>query len=199
VPFETRAFIGEKGPRFEVLSLFAKALLSRRPVLVEKTPRHIYRVEQIRQLVPGAKFIVATRDGRDVVASMGKRYGNYEKAFRRWVKDTTRSIQTLESPDSILWKYEDFIDDPELSLRRICDFVGIEYLDDLLNYHKHPVDWGKRKERGANHRELRNTQVNRPITDGRGNWKNNLPENFVPRFSEDSVQALVKRLGYSIE
>lgn len=199
VPYETGAFLGKNSINLSAIILFVRARKSRKTILVEKTPRHIHHIEQIRHHVPGAKFIVATRDGRDVVASLGKRYGNFNKAFKRWQKDTRKSIQSLSSPDTTLWRYEDFIDNPQLSLQQICQFIDAEYKAELLNYHQNPIDWGKKEKRGKDHRELRNTQVNEPIIDNRGKWQTSLPKDYSKLFLNQTSQELANALGYNYD
>lgn len=45
-------------------------------VLAEKTPRHILQLELIRRLVDHPLFVIPIRDGRDVAASIEKRFNN---------------------------------------------------------------------------------------------------------------------------
>ena len=196
LPYETAAFVGP-GPEWRTLAgLLAGAALSRKPVLVEKTPSHIHHTASISRVIPRSRFIVATRDGRDTVASLGKRYNDYQRAFDRWVKDSTASKLRIADGSSILWRYEDFIASPSRSLGRLCDFIGIPYSDELLDYHKTPVSWGPRNSSPSAHSELRNRQVNQPITDNRGKWKDELPADIAARFGEGEARELMFYFGY---
>ncbi|WP_318012635.1 sulfotransferase [Mesorhizobium sp. CA15] len=157
-----------------------QAAISRRSVWVEKTPNHIHYTRQIIQTIPGARFIVVTRDGRDIVASLGKRYeGDFDKAFQRWIADSKASMERIEKGESILWRYEDFIESPALSIERLCRFIGVAFDPGILNYHQQPVIWGREKAVRTPHSARRHAQVNQPITDYRQSWRSSLPMNWL--------------------
>lgn len=197
LPYETAAFVDSNGPKWKAVArLLAGAALSLKPVLVEKTPSHIHHTAAISRVLPRSSFIVATRDGRDTVASLGKRYKDHQRAFDRWVNDSRASRLRIAAGSSILWRYEDFIDSPSQSLARLCDFIGIAYSDELLDYHKRPVTWGSRQSTPSAHSELRNRQVNQPITDNRGKWKDELPADIAARFGEGEARELMSYFGY---
>ncbi|TJW90872.1 MAG: sulfotransferase [Mesorhizobium sp.] len=169
VPRETSAFVSDKGARWTKLSLLLlEAAVSRRSVWVEKTPGHIHHTGQILETIPGARFIVVTRDGRDVVTSLGQRYeGDFDRAFQRWVADSKASMLCIERGGSMLWRYEDFIEAPALSIERLCRFIGVAFDPAILDYHRHPVVWGRERRVRTEHSARRLTQVNQPITDYR--------------------------------
>lgn len=198
-PYETNAFLGRSGPHWNTVTrLLVKAAWSRKPVLIEKSPYHIHHTDIISQVIPRTRFIVATRDGRDTVASLGKRYdGDFKRAFERWLIDSKASRTRLSEGDSILWKYEDFIESPSESLCRLCDFIGIPYTDNLLDYHKNPVDWGRNSTEKSAHGALRRRQVNKPVEDNRGKWKQDLPTEVVGWFDQDEARLVLAHFGYS--
>ncbi len=188
----------------KIVDLQNEAVAARRPILVEKTPRHVLQIPRIRRLVPGARFILMVRDGRDVAASVAKRHGgDFEYGFRRWVDDNKKLHAELGKPDVMLLRYEDLVVAPELQLERVCKFLGVKFRPQMLNYHEKPHMWFGRKELrktsgvGDEHNDHRNWQVNQPIFDGRGRWKTDLPPQYVERFKTGTfARQFMLEFGY---
>ena len=115
-------------------------------IWLEKSPEHIYHVDYIERLVPGAKFIHILRNGEDVVASLsdvtrkhpqswgGKRW-SLKLCIKRWLDAVEISRQNLDKPNHILVRYEELVENPQAELVRLCEFIGIEFTDLMLqNY-----------------------------------------------------------------
>ena len=102
-------------------------------IFLEKTPKHIYYVNQIQEDY-NPKFIFCTRNGYDVIASLEKRYEDFDKAYDRYIKDTQETIKH-ESKGQIV-KYENLISEPNIILKKICEHLEIPYEKEMLNYHK---------------------------------------------------------------
>ncbi|WP_318012110.1 sulfotransferase [Mesorhizobium sp. CA12] len=196
---ETSAFVSSDGARWTKLSaVLLQAAISRRSVWVEKTPNHIHYTRQIIETIPGARFIVVTRDGRDIVASLGQRYeGDFDKAFQRWIADSKASMERIEKGESILWRYEDFIESPALSIERLCRFIGVTFDPGILNYHQQPVIWGRERAVRTPHSARRHAQVNQPITDYRGSWRSSLPMEVACRFDAGEAREIMGYFGYA--
>lgn len=202
---ETNAFLDEARMPERLDRLRKNTLASGKPYLVEKTPRHVRRMTVIRAAVPGAKFVIIVRDGRDVTASLGKRLGgDYAAALERWVKDNTRVLKERKRPDVHLLRYEDLVTDAPGTIRKVCDFLGVPYEESMLHYYEEPANWFGRKNvnavgrPGREHGDLRNWQVNQPIFDGRGKWKKDLPEQFRASFKSGEAHEVMSALGYDL-
>ena len=196
---ETSAFVSNNGARWTKLSVvLLQAAISRRSVWAENTPTHIHYPSQIADTIRGARFIVVTRDGRDIVASLGQRYeGDFDKAFHRWMADSKASMARIEKGASILWRYEDFIESPALSIERLCRFIGVTFDPGILNYHHQPVVWGREKAVRTPHSARRHAQVNQPITDCRGGWRSGLPADVACRFDAGEAREIMDYFGYA--
>lgn len=171
--------------------------------LAEKTPRHIEKIEKIRAQAKNAKFIVMVRDGRDVAASFIKRTGRASDGRTRWVSANRIAIAEQQSKDVYIQRYEDLIEAPCESLRSICDFLLIDFNDEMLTYHEKSHRWfgatgqtpGDGRD-GTGHRELRNWQINQPIFDDRGKWKRLLPWREKVRFKYGAGKKILKHFNY---
>lgn len=89
-----------------------------------------------------AKYIYLYRDGRDVAVSFRKAVVG-EKHFYHIARDwgrTQRLALTMErhiGPDRFFHvRYEDMVEEPEAMMMRLCDFLGMEYRQDMLDFHQ---------------------------------------------------------------
>jgi LPS sulfotransferase NodH len=110
-------------------------------VIVDKNPKYSFFIPKLRQIFPEAKFIHLTRDYRDSYLSFKKIKGmkgeRKKLSFQifRW-RYYHRSILKAKSsiPDSFYLhvKYEDLVNDTEGFMRKVADFVGVDYKNELL-------------------------------------------------------------------
>jgi hypothetical protein len=201
--YESEAFLDERLAPQRLGKLVAEAEAAGKTMIVEKTPRHIRKIDVIRRAIPGARFIVLVRDGRDVTASIAQRYpGNFTHGIARWVFDNNIALSLRGSPDALIVRYEDLVVDPARAVAGICAFLEIEYHESMLSYHEQPHLWyGEKEVRRTSgvereHESYRNWQVNQPIFDGRGRWKNDLPAEVAAEFERGEAAALMKAFGY---
>jgi hypothetical protein len=201
--YETNAFLsGEEHARKRVKKLERVALRSEKRYLVEKTPKHIRHLELARTVVPGARFVVPVRDGRDVAASVARRTGSAQTGIKRWLRDTAICLAEKDSTDVFVYRHEDLVRDPERVLREICDEAKIPFSGEMLNYHRQERLWFRQKEVvkgsgvGEEHGALRNWQVNQPIFDSSGRWKSELSQEDIEPLRSGSGLELMEAFGY---
>lgn len=125
-----------------IAQLDAWAKKADKDVWVEKTPMHLDHIHQIARYVPEAKFLHIVRDGRAVVESLyrvtrqhpdvwgGPRPVN--ACIEQWNRCLNLSLQYHQNPVHHIVCYEHLIAQPEITLRRICEFVGIEWQPSML-------------------------------------------------------------------
>lgn len=167
---------------------------------IEKTPRHIYCVDNLLALAPGVKIILLVRDGRDVACSFKERFGDAGKGIDAWVRANLAGRRYRSHPLVMTVKYEELIDRPEQILKNICAFLGEEYEPALLDYYKKPKYFYARTIKkpttvsGKGHDQYRNWQINQPLFDGRGKWQT-LTE-LEKKLIKESANDLLTELGY---
>jgi len=206
---ETEVFVRDKLTAItpdtvrKVLALFREAAASGRHVLIEKTPKHLYSIELIRRLVPGARFVLPVRDGRDVTASIAHRTADAAAGLDRWVRETGLVADERGRPDVHVYRYEDFVSDPTAIVSQVCEFAGLSFFPELLDYHASEQLWFREKSvrKGdgrspAEHRSLRNWQINQPIFDGRGRWRDELQPEQLRSFESGPARHLMEAFGY---
>jgi hypothetical protein len=175
LPFESMLAFRRRPER--MLKAFERPTIAERKVRwVEKTPRHITRIDRLMELCPDAKFLLILRDGRDVACSIQDREGDIELGIKRWVHDNRAGQQYWDHPNVHVLKYERIVEDVEGTITAALHFLGEEYEPEMREYHRSPKSIYHRKlakpesPSGKNHEQYRNWQINQPLFDGRGKW-----------------------------
>jgi hypothetical protein len=112
----------------------------------EKSPAHIFRLPEIRSCFPNAQIVHIIRDPRAVVSSAIKAFGdgkfndwNVYRAARYWVRCARIHSQQQSGNTSDLYtlvRYEDFVNQPEETVRSISSFLGIKFVPEMLEAHR---------------------------------------------------------------
>lgn len=201
--YETNAFLsGKEHARKRIKKLERVALRSEKRYLVEKTPTHIRHLDLARTVVPGARFVIPVRDGRDVVASIARRTGSVEAGIKRWLRDTAICLAEKDSPDVFVYRHEDLVRDTENVLIGICEEAKVPFSEAMLDYHREERLWFRQKEVvkgsgvGEEHGALRNWQVNQPIFDSSGRWKSELSGDDIEPLLGGPGLELMEAFGY---
>lgn len=114
----------------------------------DKSPSYIRHLPLLKRNFPKAKIIHIIRDVRDYCLSINKAWGkNMIRAAQRWVDDITKARNDAKEflEDYLEVRYEDLLDSPEQELRRICNFIGIEFCKDMLKLSEAPESIGDAK------------------------------------------------------
>ncbi|QBB70239.1 sulfotransferase [Pseudolysobacter antarcticus] len=113
-----------------------------KPRYGDKTPMYCLHLRMIADVLPEARFIHVIRDGRDVALSLrqtwfspGPDVETQARHWQHWV--TTGSEQGKLCPHYLELRYEDLIFDPRTNLRRVCDFIELDFDERMLAYHHH--------------------------------------------------------------
>ena len=82
-------------------------------------------------LMPNCPLIVLVRDGRNVSESMVGTFNmSYERVFRRWSRaaDVVLELERAHGnkPHFALVRYEDLVDNPAATMRRLCETTGLD-------------------------------------------------------------------------
>jgi len=112
-------------------------------IMLEKTPEHLYHIDYIEKIVPGVRFIHILRNGSDVVASLyevTRKYPNslwqgalsLDDCIERWIQAVEISRRHLHKLNHLLIRYEDLVENPPTELEKICGFIGIEFIETML-------------------------------------------------------------------
>ena len=123
-------------PGRDVLGMAAVALVNGdRTAWVEKTPGHEHRVEQILEAYPEARFVHVVRDPRSVAAAIVRL--DRATGQRTDIVDVgltiRRSFEAARPGERYLVvRYEDLVGEPQVVMRRVAGFAGIDWSESLL-------------------------------------------------------------------
>ena len=166
----------------------------------EKTPKHIRHIGRILEWDSNARIVLIVRDGRDVAWSIKQRTGSIELGIDRWVNDNMAGKPYWGHPRVYRVKYEEIIEHFDSTISGVMGFLNEEYRPEMRHYHKTEKLWYSdsilRPENafGSNHGLYRNWQINQPLFDGRGRWKELTQEEIC--FVENVGGQMLDALGY---
>lgn len=125
-------------------------------IWLEKTPEHIFFIKDILDYLPDARFIHLIRNPLDVVASMRKATsdplnnilwgGEWTLGFcvERWKSAALISYCFRDSPQHLVVRYEDLLQDKIRFLSECCYFIDIAYdVEMVRNYRVKAVKLGQ--------------------------------------------------------
>ncbi len=165
----------------------------------EKQPNYIRHVPTLRQLFPDAQFVHIVRDGRDVVASLRRMdwfaYGDLS-ALSSWARAVDLGDHYRRSLPADTWyelRYEQLVADPEGELRRLCDYLGEEFVPRMAR----PQKVAKRAVTKRGLRE-HHAGLQAPVTASRvGNWRTGLDATDAALVQQACADRL-RRHGYEL-
>jgi len=165
----------------------------------EKTPSHVLRLQNISRLFPDAKYMRIFRDPRDIVSS--------RLALNDGVAVTRDLIRFMPSLKyhlrSLLWdpfwtshsdvnvQYEHLVANPSDVLKPVCDFIGISFQEQMLDFYK--TDQAKRLAKDA---KMHGNLINPTNTSRVGRFRSVLSDDQIALI-EYFYQEEMKLMGYT--
>jgi LPS sulfotransferase NodH len=122
---------------------------SGKPIIVDKTPNNVFIADELRACWPDSRFIFLLRHPAAIAESRKNWFKGRPEAYDAEANYDLirRYCEALEDNrrrfDGITIRYEELTDDPEGNTRRICDFLGVEWEQSMLEYGQH--DHGRYK------------------------------------------------------
>lgn len=160
--------------------------------LLEKTPRHLYKIEKINGLLKNVKFLSCIRNGYDTIFSLNKRYNDLEKSINRYIDDNLFLISMIENNNIKLVKYEELTSTTEKTLKEVCKFLNIKYNKNMLNFHNYKLIWKNKSQNSS----LRTDQISKPVYIS----KHNLDKNMIEYLNNnEKFLKILKYFNYNIK
>lgn len=114
---------------------------SKLKVIIDKQIKFLYYIKDVMKIFPNSKYIILTRDVRDNVLIRKKRNLHitsdivYLSAI--W-NDTYKNVkylyENIEHKNILVIHYEDLILNTAQIVENICQFIGVNYFPEMLNY-----------------------------------------------------------------
>ncbi|MXU65217.1 sulfotransferase family protein [Oceanomicrobium pacificus] len=159
---------------------------------VEKTPKHVHAIDRILRVVPNARFVAITRDGRDVLASFLKRGVDRDFAIKRWVTDNEAMVSRPDAQFSAIVRYESLVSDTEHVVRQVCEAIEVPYADSMLHSDGSGYNWIK-----DGNMAIRAEQTRQPVYNNQGGWTSKLTQEDITAFNR-IASATMRKLEYDI-
>ncbi|NEP87856.1 MAG: tetratricopeptide repeat protein [Okeania sp. SIO2C2] len=207
IPYESAIFLHNLRKIEETMQNWdEECLAAGKSRWVEKTPPHIFQIGKFLKIRPQSRFILMLRDGRDVVCSLKDRpdsgYDKFWERLDRWIYDNLAGLLYWDDPRVKVVKYEDLVTNPEATLRNILHFLDEKYDDKILKFHQTERRWysseiikPEKINSITEHKQYRNWQINQPLFDGRGRWKEEMTEGEKVIFKKKAQKYLLE-FGY---
>lgn len=156
----------------------------------EKTPAYAAHMLLIQDLLPEAHFIHIIRDGRDVALSVKEvNFGpdSVEDGARWWLRRIENACGQVDSLAHYLEvRYEELVLDTENSLRRICEFIDLQFDPVMLRYYEN-VSGGR----------IHPLLSHPPEPNRIGRWKREMSPSELSRVEEIAGDKL-REFGYEV-
>lgn len=179
----------------QVNAWYRMAEANGRSVIVEKTPRHVHTAQTLLRLWSGAHIVVCVREPLDVVASLVRRGASLEEAMTRWQEDNMAGVRISHDPRVHLFRYENFVADPQPAMDVLLSNLRLRPAPDLVERYENSRNSETDGPGPTDHNELRAWQVQQPIFDGRGTWRNTLDDASADLVRQ-RLQTIRLALGY---
>jgi hypothetical protein len=167
-----------------------------KPRYADKTPKYVKDMARLTDLFPEARFVHIIRDGRDVVLSFKSLTWGPDAAieaalrWRNWVELGQAAGRDLGPEGYMEVRYEDLAADAPAVLSGVCEFLSLEYSDEMLRYTEHAdqiID--------ANYFPEGHSRIRMPPTKGLRDWRTEMEREDLVKF-ELVAGDLLDRLGY---
>lgn len=123
-----------------------------------KFPLHYSYTETLIEWFPECRIIHTTRNPKAVYASQAAKYiradeGAISRNYKRFLQFVHINIQTAWTarlhnrmqalPNYRLIRYEDMVNNAESEIRQLCEFLGVPFVEGMLNPHQYGSSFDK--------------------------------------------------------
>lgn len=195
---ELKRMILSSKTRAELVDRISEHTLATKPGatrFLEKTPGHAQSAVDILNTFEQAKMVVALRNPFDAYASLQNSETlpspRPQKYAELWNNIVTQSFAAPSDRIHVV-QYENFVLDAESCVKTMCGFLGLEFMDELLDPSHHQSNAPNYHQRGDHDR------IGDAITASSiGRWKTRLSPETVEILT-DGCKAAMPNAGYDV-
>jgi hypothetical protein len=130
---------------FDLIYIFLSSGSGKKMIFIKEN-NIIEQMPYILHHFPDSKFVFQVRDPRDYFASvislkngwLKSKYGSTKHALDVWRSDQLCGLNLIShlGPNRVHFhRYEDLLQNPDIVLSRLCDFLSIEFEGSMLDFH----------------------------------------------------------------
>lgn len=171
---------------------------------LDKTPRYYLIIDELKRIFPNSKKIVLIRNPLSVLSSILLTWvkddyiklNNHKEDLFDAIDITIKELSIINT-NVLFVKYENLLNDPKNELQIICNYIGIEFNDELLNFKKTDIS-------NFVYGDPTNAKVKNEIdTKHSQKWIENINNPQIWRLLYDYLHSIGKKkfaqLGYNFE
>ncbi|WP_417558836.1 sulfotransferase family protein [Mesoflavibacter zeaxanthinifaciens] len=162
-----------------ISDLYSKQCKNNERYFLDKTPRYYLIINEIAEVFPNAKFIFLFRNPLHIFASIIETWGNKSiSKIHRNSRDLTEGFNALSNgykihkERSISVNYEDFVNYPEIELKKISNYLDLKIDSEVLK------DFSKQDTKGELGDPTGAKRYKSISKEGLDKWKNTLNASF---------------------
>jgi len=168
----------------ETINVVMEAFINqeKKTIWGDKSPSHIFRLKTILEAFPKAKIIHIVRDPRSVITSQLEAFNRNNFSDKNivlkalyWnaVVKKKKKYDRIDHNNYMLCTYESVIEDTLLSIKKICQFLNVEFEQGMLSYYEKSEKYGQKDKDGilTKHHHLITKKVDKSRI---SRWKNRL-------------------------
>jgi hypothetical protein len=161
-----------------------------------KSMQNIRWARELNAYLHKPKFIYLYRDPRDVALSFSKAVVGDKHPYhviRKWaeLQELCLGASKFLGPDQLIHvRYEELTSQPEKVIRRLCKFLGIEFMPEMLEFHR-----SQEADRTAKQSSLWSNLTKPLMSDNSMKFLRDMPQEHI-RIIESIAGTLIDRLGY---
>jgi hypothetical protein len=179
-------------------------------VIADKNNYYINHFNDLNEIWPDAKYILVVRDGRDVACSYlnietlvtnspykPKLSTDIKTIAKEWLTNNQNVLSFSESLNNnqfMVIRYEDFVKDSELYLTKVCNFLGLNFESNMLNYY---IKNAKEQDEPLSSLDWKKKTLEKPDKDNIGKYKMELEKQSIEEFNTTATD-LLQKFNYEI-
>ena len=179
-------------------------------VIADKNNYYINHFNDLNEIWPDAKYILVIRDGRDVACSYlnietlvtnspykPKLSTDIKTIAKEWLTNNQNVLSFSESLNNnqfMVIRYEDFVTDSELYLTKVCNFLGLNFESNMLNYY---IKNAKEQDEPLSSLDWKKKTLEKPDKDNIGKYKMELEKQSIEEFNTTATN-LLQKFNYEI-
>lgn len=179
-----RAFLSE---------LYGKQCKKNEIFFLDKTPRYYYIVDEITKTFPNAKYIILLRNPIHVLSSAINTWshGNLRKEYFFYddihyaPKALANACKSL-GDKALIVQYENFVKDPEVIIKEICNYLEIDFEDKMIN------EFSKQDTKGRHGDPTGAKEYKKISSNSLHKWKSTFTSTYMFNYLKNYVDELDK-------
>lgn len=170
-------------------------------IFVDKTPRYYHIIPELFHLFPEAKYLILFRNPLAVLSSiLNQLVKDHYILLGRYQHDLLIAPEKLVDGVTLLGDqcrvvhYESLVTQPDAVLRSLCDFLNLNFADEMLEYGQREIPQGQMGDSSnINHySSVTTTSLHKWLDMGKNRQTRHFAEEYLVKLGEE----LILKMGY---